>query len=181
MSFGLIVTLLGCWIFKTDLTWYYVVSGILFSLLPDLDALPELFKHRIVAAHAGNTRDHRDGLHYPLIVVPLSFIIPYILFGPFWSFMVGFNIFFHFVIDSFGLGWGIKWLHPFTKRNYKLDHQSKKLFRSWDPGTLAEAIHHHGDPDWFSKYVQSKMFAAEVVLFVIILSITIYFLQSPLL
>jgi hypothetical protein len=181
MSFGIIVTILCCYIFKTDLVWYYIIFGVSLSLLPDLDALPELFKNGRVAAHAGNTHDHRDGLHYPLIVVPVSFVLPYFLNGPFWAFMIGFNIFLHFAIDSFGLGWGVKWLYPFTNKNYKFDFQSTSLLKSWDPETLTEMIHHHGDPNWFSKYIKTKMFAAEVFLFISTLSVAIYLLQSPLL
>ena len=36
-----------------------------------------------------------------------------------WAMFFGLAVFLHFVHDSVGIGWGIKWLWPFSRKAYK--------------------------------------------------------------
>lgn len=87
------------------------------ALLPDLDAIPELWKRGKVAASASNPNDHRELLHRPLIWLFVAGIL-------WWS--VGFYgavafalLLGHFLHDSVLTGWGVPWLSPFSDTRVK--------------------------------------------------------------
>lgn len=69
---GIFAVLLALWVTGTEVVFWYFLVGIALSHLPNIDALSELWRRGKVAASAENMADHRDGLHYPLIVIPLA-------------------------------------------------------------------------------------------------------------
>lgn len=128
-----------------------VFIGVAFALLPDLDAVLEFIIRKGKVSGTSQTI-HREWLHYPLTYIPLAVLI-YLLAGPVWGVLFAACITAHFLHDSIGIGWGIKWLAPFTQNAYKLfvtdpDTSRFHVIKTWQPKELAKVIKTHGDPDW---------------------------------
>lgn len=184
IGLGLIVATLICRMCGVEATYAHALVGIVFALLPDLDVISELKRMGKVAAHAGNVRDHREGLHYPLALVLVSGLGIYLWLGPVFGLIAAVAVFLHFVHDSFGTGWGVKWLWPFSMKNFKFfceknNQNSLNPVVSWTPEELRVAITKYGDPDWMRKYVQSLFFALEVFVFFFGLSLWIFSHKTP--
>lgn len=173
-------TTVGLWLvflishmFDITPEWHHFVLGALFGNLLDLDGLLEWLEHGRVAAHKDKPHDHRGTLHKPLLVLLIGFFVT-LPFGLYWSTLMTTNLFLHLVVDSLGVGWGIKWLWPISKRNFKFfankdNSMSKRLLVSWKPDELRSAIIQYGDKDWLRKYVTSPIFLLEGVVFVLTL------------
>ena len=136
--------------FHSDLTFTLVFAGIAFALLPDIDFFIEFFKHGSVGGKV--IREHRELTHFPIIYIPVAIFI-YLIFGAMWTAMFSLAIFAHFLHDSIGIGWGIKWFWPFSKKAYKFFSEkdgrfSSRLIISWSPEELTEVAANHGDPNW---------------------------------
>jgi len=182
LSAGLITALVAHHTFGAEMNWSLCIIAVLAAYLPDIDALSEWRKKGKVAAHSGNVCDSRDGLHYPTITTPSVFVIVAATVYSwtedwsqtwFWAVLVAANVFIHFVIDSFGPGWGVKWLFiphaPKTWSNYKLfcdrdGTPSLRVLMSWKHTEIKQVIFMHGDKDWLQKYFQSTLFLLEYVI-----------------
>src|ERR1043166_1457460 len=86
--------------------------GIIFSLLPDIDALVNLaqFKSTRFAYH------HRDLLHKPMVFAVLG--VGLYLFNSTLGALFLLCSLAHFVHDSIGIGWGVQWLWPFNTDHF---------------------------------------------------------------
>ena len=149
---GILLSVWTSWHFQTDFTFFLILFGIIFALLPDIDFFIELVKHGSVG---GKTiKEHRQLTHYPIAYIPVALFI-YFLFGVEWAFLFFGAALFHFIHDSIGIGWGIKWFWPFSKRTYKLfSDKNGKFFLggvSWDDKELKIAVEAHGDPNWIKN------------------------------
>lgn len=188
ISFGLITALFAHRWFGVEMSWWLCLIGIASALLPDIDALPELWKNGRVAAHSGNVHDHCNGLHYPTITTPSVFAIvavaiythTYIESGAgnwsqvwFWASFIAGNVFIHFILDSFGPGWGVRWTFvphkPNTWSNYKFfcdrdNTPSWHFLTSWRHDEIKQVMSMHGDKDWLKKYFQSTGFLLEYII-----------------
>lgn len=177
---GILLSILISWYFKLKLTFFIVMSGITFSLLPDIDFIIEFLRHKSVGGKV--IREHREITHYPLAYIPVI-ILALVLFGKIWALLFVLSIFFHFLHDSIGIGWGIKWLYPFSKKSYKFFSEkdgrfSKKFIVTWGPEELTKTVELYGDPDWIRNiYLKpSPIFITEFLLFLIsVLILIIYF------
>ncbi len=205
-SFGLITAVLAHRLFGADTSWWLLCGvGVAAAFFPDLDVLRGRDKAGRVAAHSGNVKDHRHGLHYPtlttlsifLIVAVAVYSYTYVSSAGvanwplvwFWAMFVAVNVILHFVIDSFGVGWGIRWLYvphwSATHNNYKFfcDKQNRLSWQflvSWTPEELKEAIKLYGDKDWLGKYLGSTGFLVEWIFFILTGAFTlIYFISAP--
>lgn len=171
IGIGLIQAWIVCMLCNAELTWIHALVGVCFALLPDLDCVTELFNRGKVAAHAANPRDHRDGLHYPIPLILLTGIMVYFVAGEVYATIAMSSLTLHFLHDSVGTGWGVKWLWPFSLKNYKFfcEKDNRNSFNpvvSWTPSELSEAIIRYGDPFWFGKYIWSSQFGIEMIFFV---------------
>ena len=142
--------------FDVPLQWWHIAFGMGIALLPDLDVVFRWLRHKELWMHAGNTEDHRDGLHYPLAYIMAGTALVFGFFGHLWAILFGTISLLHFVHDSFGVGWGVKWLWPFNNKNYKLFNEkdgspSRRLIVSWTPEELKNIVVEHGDPDWIKN------------------------------
>lgn len=141
--------------FHIELTWYFVVAGIIFTLLPDIDSL--LFFLGRGKIFSKQAHFHRDILHLPLIYIPAGTII-FSIFGPRWGLLFAVGALLHFIHDStfLGLGWGIKWLYPFSQNYFmafriRVGNEKKfplKPFLNLTPAESKEMGNEYGDPDW---------------------------------
>jgi hypothetical protein len=129
--------------------------GILAALLPDLDYIWSVLRTKRLP-HT----EHRDGLHYPLIFVPAAGLVG-CLFDPWVGLVFALGSLCHFIHDSIGIGFGVKWLYPFRNNSYLFFFQiktpanknmPKQRLYSWNDKQRAEMIKKYVYPDWI-KYV----------------------------
>jgi membrane-bound metal-dependent hydrolase YbcI (DUF457 family) len=114
IGLGIFVAIVTVSIFQIDFSVYLLVFSILFALLPDADFLYfYLKKHDTKYDHK-----HRDIIHFPLIYLPIGTFIVWSLMGNIWALSFFLSSLGHFIHDGIGIGWGIKWLYPFSKKNY---------------------------------------------------------------
>jgi membrane-bound metal-dependent hydrolase YbcI (DUF457 family) len=138
--------------FNIHLSDLLVIGGILFALGPDADFILHFFKSGI----SREDYQHRNMIHYPLLYLPIGTAIAYLLGGEVWAVLFFIASTLHFLHDSIAIGWGIKWLYPFSNKNYVfLYHYSKvkkkglrKLVLALDRDSLAQAVEEHWDDDW---------------------------------
>lgn len=140
-----------------------VAAGILFSLLPDLDFLLHL-------ARQGTGRfshEHRDLLHNPLVFISAGTIFLAFMNGGL-ALLFALSAIAHFLHDSVGMGWGVRWAYPFSKKYYKFfsdpnGHASRRFLVSWTPDAQRAAAAEFGDPHWLSDYLKlSREFLIEL-------------------
>lgn len=134
-------------------TWMLVGAGVLFAVLPDLDFLLS----RLLRMPRSDAR-HRELLHLPLLYLPVGVLVLY----PFGRELVG--VFLaasvcHFLHDSIGIGWGIRWLYPLTRDSYSFLYHihdmsavpripAYKFVFVWRESELNETVDKYGDPHW---------------------------------
>jgi len=170
---GIFAVLLAAWWFGIDPLWWHFAIGLVMSHAPDIDAIPELLKRGKVAASAEHPHDHRDALHYPVVLITLAVFIAYLV--PYWGMMFLIAVILHLVNDLYGTGWGIKLFWPISKKNYKLlgrrvnrlrylleqdgdwntqSHDERRLrtLVSWSPAELSTYMTRWGIDDWIPKY-----------------------------
>lgn len=113
---GILSVLIVGLLLNVSLSWHFVV-GILFALLPDVDALPRLFRTGSVVPTDNDPADHRDYLHFPVIYLVLGFFL--CVFSLYWGLVFLLATTLHFLNDTWGTGGGIMWLWPLTRKKYK--------------------------------------------------------------
>ena len=150
IGIGILLSIWTSWFFHADLTFALVLAGVIFALLPDIDFFVELIKHGSVGGKI--IREHRELTHFPIIYIPIAILI-FILYGVMWVMLFSLALFAHFLHDSVGIGWGIRWFWPFSKKAYKLFSEkdgrfSSRLIISWSPLELIKVVADHGDPNW---------------------------------
>lgn len=192
---GIFAVLLASWWLGIDPLWWYFLVGMSLSHTPDLDAIPELLQRGKVAASADHPTDHREGLHYPVIIILLALCAAYL--GGYWGLVFGIVLVLHITNDFYGTGWGIKLLWPFSRRNYKLfarrvnqldylleaegvqidpAERRLQLIVSWSEEELPKYMTRWGIDDWIPKYYGTLNWISvtEYGLFVLAVSLMLY-------
>jgi len=137
-----------------NLSLILIIVGILFALLPDID-----FVFYSINGKKSNaqTHTHRELLHHPLIFIPAGFIGAVILLDLQLAILFAILSFLHFIHDSVGIGWGIQWLYPFSKKFYKFfsdetNELSTRFMISRTPEEQQIAVKKYGRDDWIKYY-----------------------------
>ena len=166
---GIFAVLIACAVYDVEAVWWYFLIGLPLAMLPDIDAIPELFKRGRVSSDASYTRDHRTFLHYPII--SLIIFTPVYFFGGFWGLLVVTAVVLHLINDLYGTGWGLKLLWPLSTRHYKFfgrranrlhsmlakagditllppDEIRLRFMVSWSEAELSNYIKRFGVDDW---------------------------------
>ncbi len=130
IGIGIILSIIFTQLFGVDLNIYYILSAILFILLPDIDML--IF---VIPGLKKIFMGHRQWTHRPLLYLPIAITILFIV-GPFWALLFFFAITAHLIHDTLWLGTGIMWLWPFSHRTFKMfpdkgEHITSVSFISW--------------------------------------------------
>ena len=151
---GILLSVILSDFFGVDLSSQFILTGVGFSLLPDLDIFVELAKRGRVGGRVQG--HHRELTHFPLTYLPVWFLV-YSFLGPMYGWLFGLAVVVHFLHDSVGMGWGIKWLWPFSRRAYKFFSNkdgsfSGRFLVSWSPAELKTVIHNHGDDHWLKNF-----------------------------
>jgi len=126
--------------------------GVAASLLYDLDFIWSAVRTKSVIAPG---TEHRDGLHYPLIVIPFLGVLGSLI-NPALGLVLALGALLHFIHDSIGVEFGVKWLFPFKKNSYAFFYHTglptnkgmprEKLY-SWSDKEREEARKRYGDPE----------------------------------
>lgn len=149
---GIIFAILIAHWFGLSLSVKLILLGIGFALLPDIDAPVELFMRGRLGGKTEGV--HRELSHYPLVYIPLIAGVWY-FFGIAYGILFLLGVLFHFLHDSTGIGWGIKWWAPFSQRKHKFFSNKdgsfswSHLFVSWEPKELQSTVAEHGNDNWF--------------------------------
>ena len=169
IGLGIIGAIIFSYISHIEISILVLVVSILFALLPDVDFIFKLVKH-------GGTKnighEHRDLLHYPLLYIPIGFLLIF-LFSPNYAYLFVVLSLLHFMHDSIGIGWGILWAYPFSKRYYKFFSEkngksSMRLFISWTRKEQQEVSAQFGDKNWFRNiYMRPSLISVIEFLFFI--------------
>lgn len=139
-------------VFSHDaLLWQYLLSCAL-VLFPDIDMLSFVLPARYRAFFGG----HRGLTHYPIMSLLVVCFVWYAL-GLLWALIAAMLLLWHFVHDTFFLGWGVPWAAPFSLRRYKFfpDKDGKILpipLLTWMPEEDAMIRQQYGTSDWVRRY-----------------------------
>ncbi len=167
-----------------DNTMANTLIGIVFVLLPDIDAVLYYGSRLTGIGKLGEKlADHRDLFHYPLIFISVGVVVLLIIYPVLIPIFVAGSLV-QFAHDSVGTGWGIPWLAPFSDKRFKflyqLDlHKAKqpqKLVWVWTKSEQNRLIREFGDQDWHKHTFQFWRYAAtwkvgEIIVLIIALLI----------
>lgn len=138
---------------KVELSLFLILFGIISTLLVDLNLFVFTKKYKLDKFH----HNHRELLHYPLIFIPVGFALVFIIFNFPLAILFTILSFLHFIHDSIGIGWGIQWLYPFSKKFYKFfsdetNELSTRFMISWTPEEQEMAAKKYGRDNWIKYY-----------------------------
>jgi len=149
---GILISVGIAHLFGASLTWLLVIIGILAALFPDLDTLTRFFPERHVIRRIVGV--HRGLLHRPLFVILLSCLAFFA--GPLIGTIVVCGVIYHLVHDTFFLGWGIKWLWPFSELSISIFHDRRGSFVPyalvWQPEDDARIKAEYSTDDWVQTF-----------------------------
>ena len=156
LKLGIVWALLVGFVFGEPITIFWIFMGVCFALLPDIDFWIEFAQRGTVGGKTLGA--HRTLLHNPLTYIPLTLFIGSV-FGPAWMTLFGLGVFGHFVHDSMGMGWGIRWLWPlslnwhkfFSDREGNIRYGFKHFFVSWTPTEMTQVITAKGNDNWLKE------------------------------
>ncbi len=141
-------------IFSEPFTLGWFLLGIVFALLPDLDFWIEYAKRGTVGGTVLGA--HRTLFHNPLPYLLIATLVLY-FFGTAWATMG------HLIHDTAGMGFGVRWLWPFSKKLYKVfsdkeggihyDMAHLKI-TSWDPEEIKTLVREKGNDSWLAEDIR---------------------------
>lgn len=182
IGLGIFVALLATKIFGIELSSQLVWLSVLFALLPDADFLVHAIVHRKMGGKQAHT--HRDLFHYPLLYLAIGGVAT-LLFGSVWLFVFAVASLAHFMHDSMGIGWGIKWGYPFSKKTYKLFSNKEGNLAmgsatSWTEEELKAVAEEKGNEHWIRDiyFRWHPVGIIENAIFIIAIMTLVYFLYK---
>ena len=179
---GILFSILLSNFLGVDLSHQLILAGAGFSLVADLDIFMELARRGRVGGRVQG--HHRELTHFPLTYLPALALV-YWFWGQVYGALFGLTVLAHFLHDSVGMGWGIKWLWPFSNRSYKFFSEkngkfSSRFLVSWPPAELKEVIRRHGDDHWLRNfYFKLHPIAVfEFLFFISSLVVLLYYIEK---
>lgn len=187
---GLFAVLFASLITGTEVVWWHFLIGLALAHSPDLDAVGELLRRGKVSSSAVHAKDHREGLHYPVLWLLGGCGVVWL--AGYWGWVFVCATMLHFVNDCYGTGWGVKWLWPLSRDNYKflgrrvnqlkymmhesglweqVSHDERRLclFVVWKQKELPDYIVRYGTDDWIEAcYLKLNWMAVTEYLFFIV-------------
>ncbi|RJQ37158.1 metal-dependent hydrolase [Candidatus Parcubacteria bacterium] len=151
-------------------TELFIMAGIGFALLPDLD-----FVYALLRYGPNNYRAmirHRDYLHYPILYVAAGGFLA-LFISPAWGVLFLITTLAHLAHDSIGLGWGVAWLWPLSDKNYTFfwryvtpgKELPRQLVYCWERARIDDLIEEYRDPQWLKNiyFRPHPFFATEII------------------
>jgi len=165
IAFGILVVILFDYMGWLELNFMHISIAILFAILPDADGIISAFVNLWTKKRVSHAFDHkhREILHHPIIYIPAGFSL--ILFAGYemeYAILFTMLSLLHFLHDSIGIGWGLRWFSPFSTKAYKFfsekDGSPSWKLSSWTPEEQDRAAAAHGDPNWLRNiYLKPNM------------------------
>jgi len=179
---GILVSVFSSYFFKIEISIWLILFSIACAVLPDADFL-YFFPKRNDTKY---DHKHRDFIHYPLLYLPLGTMLLGIVMGKIWAVVFLLASFFHFLHDSIGIGWGVKWLFPFSKNSYsffyiyssKIRRGLKKVVFVFNKKNLPDMVREHGDKDWVKNIYYKWHPYAQVEFAIFIISIIVLYFYA---
>ncbi len=172
--------------FNLEFVWLFILLGAIFALLPDFDFLVMLAR-RGLARDRRFDHDHRDLLHKPLIYIPVGAAAAFGIGGAPLATLFTSGSVIHFLHDSTGIGWGIRWLYPFSDNYIGICHAGLRKIcgAKWIQSVSRKQVTKHvketlgDDHDWIADlYLRiSKTLVIEIFVLTIAIASTFYFLN----
>lgn len=172
IAIGIGAAFLTAMAFSLPLAGWLFVVGVGFALLPDIDFLLYLGKRSADEF----SHEHRDLLHNPLLYLPIGTVLLAVIHPPL-GFLFLLASVGHFIHDSIGGGWGVRWLYPFSKNYFKFfsDERgaySRNLIAVWTPHQQKQAARAYGDPQWLTHYLNfSPTLIFEISVLIILIAL----------
>jgi len=169
---GILISILVAHQFSIPLDPILIVLGIGASLFPDIDIITKLW---------GRWR-HRELTHYPFAYVPVLFVV-YLLVGPMYTSLLLLGVFAHLIHDTIGIGWGVSWFWPLTRRRFLFFPEKGRRRRygwcmTWLPEERKKIIEDPVVHNWVITYYLRPSILGAVeygVFFIAIITLIIYF------
>lgn len=144
---GILVALGVAHLSGVEATPALVIFGIAAALLPDIDILTLPFLGKWF---------HRTHTHFPITYVPLA-LLAYLVLDPVYATVFTICVFAHLVHDTFGIGWGIAWLWPFSGRKFLFfpsDGRGKEygIWATWTPQEESRIQGRYENHSWVRHY-----------------------------
>ncbi len=118
----------------------FIVGGIAFLLLPDVDFI----LYRLWARRPPQFDYlHRDIFHKPIPYIAIGSVISFVMGGMSWALLFAIASLMHFLHDTTGVGFGIKWLWPFSSRLIGFRHSGLAACAGYDRVPLICAVPSH--------------------------------------
>lgn len=188
IKLGLLWAFLVAIFFERELTPLWILAGVLFALLPDIDFWIEYAMRGTVGGKVMGA--HRSLLHNPIPYIPVALFVG-TYFGPEWMTLFVLGVFGHFIHDLSGMGLGIRLFWPFSERWYKcfsskdgeihydLDH----LYCSWSPEEMKILVESRGNNNWINEelhYMSEHRVSIFLKLLIVIIGIAVLIAILPL-
>ncbi|MBI4021941.1 MAG: metal-dependent hydrolase [Candidatus Andersenbacteria bacterium] len=121
--------------------------GVAGALWPDLDFSIWLARHKKVDHLAHR---HRDLLHRPLALMPPLTLVVWLALGWQAGALFGITTVLHFIHDTIGHGWGIKWLWPLNNHYWCFRSFGGRPVRlyAWTLAEQDELPEKYGNRNW---------------------------------
>lgn len=188
IKLGLAWAILVALIFDHTITASWLTAGVVFALLPDLDFWLEYARRGTVGGKVISL--HRTLLHAPLTYVPVILFVGSFA-GPAWMTLFALGIIGHHIHDSMGMGYGVRWLWPFSTRWYKLfsghdgelHYDREHLLVSWSDEEMRALVARRGNDTWLKEDVHYHLTHWRTALWKLVLTaivITLLIILLPL-
>ena len=150
IGIGIFMAIATANLFAVPLDARLILAGVLFVLLPDIDAVFHVAAGKRMRSKFSH--EHRNVLHYPIVYPVLGALVA-VFWGPLVACMFVAGAVAHFMHDSIGIGWGVKWLWPFSKRNFTLYQVDTYTWFFWKTDReVWEIADRYGKDDWIRYY-----------------------------
>jgi hypothetical protein len=180
---GILAAMFLSHVFGIPLSWTFILWGIIFNLLPDID----FFIHFLKGGNWKNGYHHRNYFHLPIIYILLGAIAISFIYKWSWSALFALTAFLHFIHDSFGPTLGVQWFWPFKKDHYALlyvytpkhkEKLPKKILYVWRHEEIDRLAFKHADEDWV-RNIYFKLHPFAIFEFLIFVCSLFFLLTNP--
>lgn len=159
IKLGLLWAFLTGFLFGQELTSGWMLAGVVFALLPDIDFWIEYAMRGTVGGTVIGA--HRLLLHNPIPYIPIALLVG-TLSGPAWMMLFTLGVFGHFVHDLSGMGYGIRLFWPFSDHWYKffsskdgeIHYDFDHFITSWSPEEMKALVARRGNDNWIKEELQ---------------------------
>ncbi len=174
--------------FEQTLTPGWLLAGVIFALIPDIDFWIEYTMRGTVGGKTMGT--HRALLHNPITYIPVALFIG-TYFGPAWMTLFALGVFGHFIHDLSGMGLGIRLFWPFSDRWYKffsskdgeIHFDFDHFLCSWSPEEMKALVATRGNDNWIKEelsYLYRHRFSIVLKLVAVFVGIAVLIAILPL-